>query len=73
MGQNGSDAFAKDRWGSARSAVADLRSVARAWNHPLELVQQLKLLMTQRPLLALGVAVALGAVLHGRLVRRTVI
>jgi len=73
MRQNGSDALSQDRWASARSAVADLRVVAREWNHPLELVQQLKQLMTQRPLLGFGAAVVLGAVLHGRLVRRTFI
>ena len=54
-----------------RPAWQELVDLARSWNHPVELAKKLKALMATRPIIALGAAVAIGALLHGRVARAT--
>ena len=54
---------------AARPAWRELVDLARSWSSPFELATKLKALMTQRPMLALGAAVAIGALLGGRFSR----
>jgi hypothetical protein len=52
-----------------RPAWRELADLARSWSSPLELATKLKALMAQRPMLALGAAVVIGAMLRGRVTR----
>jgi hypothetical protein len=69
-----SDLFS-DEVHDAASAISDtpawrdLVDLARSWSHPADLATKLKALMTRRPMVALGAAVAIGALLHGRVSR----
>jgi hypothetical protein len=69
-----SDLFS-DEVHDAASAIADtpvwreLADLARSWSHPADLATKLKSLMTRKPMVALGAAVAIGAMLHGRFSR----
>jgi hypothetical protein len=74
--ESASDSFS-DELHEVRSDVTDalrpvwreLADLARSWNSPLDLASKLKALMAERPLVALGAAVAIGALLRGRFMR----
>ncbi len=71
MQQEASDTNSSARLDSLRSSFNELRGLAKHWSSPYDLVQELKRLMAERPLLAIGAAVAIGAILHGRIFRRS--
>ena len=66
-----SDLFS-DEVHDAASAITDtpawreLADLGKSWSHPMELATKLKALMARRPMLTLGAAVVIGAVLQGR-------
>jgi hypothetical protein len=61
------------RWDAARSVLNEYRGLAKLWSSPLDLYQELKRLVVERPMVGIGAAVALGFILHGRLFRRSLI
>jgi hypothetical protein len=54
---------------AGRPVWRELADLARSWNSPLEMATKLKSLMAERPWVALGAAVVIGAMLRGRFSR----